>query len=938
MTDQIRTLAARVRALFRRKQLDRELDAELRSHVEMAIERDVAQGMSRDQARRDALLDFGGLEQTKEIYREHRGLPFLDTLFQDLRFALRMLRKSPGFTSVAVLTLALGIGANTAIFSLIDAVLLRSLPVRDPQRLVVFQWTALHPPNTKGHYSYMSCPSSNASGEHGCSLSYPMFRQFQSLQGAFSSVIALGGDAGLNLRGNGPATFVHGELVSGEFFDTLGVVAALGRTLAPSDDTPGAPPVAVLSYGFWQRAFASDPTAVGKTVWLNNVPVTIVGVAVKNFPGLDPSRPRQVWLPLSQSAQLGKDLYGNMGGDRPSLEADDGVLWVYLVARLRQGITLARAQAAADASFHNDVLDRTKELFKAEDVPRLVLMPAPQGISGLRERYSTPLTILMTAVSLVLLVACANVAGLMLARSARRQRELAVRLAIGAGRARIARQLLTESVLLSAAGGVLGILFAYWSMQSLVAFMSRGGLWPSHLAAHLDLRVLAFSAAASVLTGILFGLAPAFRGVHLDLTPALKESTTSFGAGASHGRWFNLGGSLVIAQVALAILVLSGAGLLVRTLKNLKGIDTGFDTRNLLLFNMDTTLNGYTNQQSHALYSQLLERLEALPGVLSATCSFDSLLSGNAWTTSFDIEGEAQHTQHRTLGLNAGPKFFETMGIPLMAGRLFSPQDFTLPPESIHRTSTPSASATGTKLRPVIINEAFARTFFKDQNPLGRQISNFGNRSAGEIVGIVGDTKFLSLRSEMAPTLFVPGVGTEAIFEVRTSVDPHTMIPALRSIMSQLDNNLPILGIKTESEQIEASFSQERLIARLSSFFGALSLLLACVGLYGLLSYEVTRRTREIGVRMALGACPSDVLRFIVRQGIALSAAGAVLGILGALGVTRYIASLLYGVRPFDPFTFLAVALLLGFVALAACYIPARRASHVDPLVALRYE
>jgi predicted permease len=937
MTSWLQQLFHRLRSLFRRAQLDHDLDAEISSHLQLATEENLQRGLSPAEARRHAVLRFGGSQQAKEHHREARSLPFLETLLQDLRFALRMLRKSPGFTAVAVLTLALGIGANTAIFSLIDAALLRSLPVRDPQRLVVFQWSALHPPNTKGSYGYMSCPSPNATSEHGCSFSYPMFRQFRALQDVFSSVIVLGGDVGLNLRGNGPATFVHGELVSGEFFDTLGVGPALGRTFTPADDTPGAPPVAVLSYGYWQSAFGGDPTAMGKTVWLNNIPVTIVGVVAKQFPGLDPARVRQIWLPMSQSPQLGNDLYGSMGGDRPSLEADDGVLWAYLVARLRQGITLGQAQAAADTIFQHDALDKTTELFKTEDAPRLVLMPAPQGISGLRERYSTPLTILMTAVGLVLLVACANVAGLMLARSATRQRELAVRLALGAGRTRIVWQLLTESVLLSAAGGVSGILLAYWSIQSLVTFMSRGGSWPSNLAAHLDLRVLAFTALASVLTGVLFGLAPALRGIRLDLTPALKESTTSFAGRASSNRWLNLGGSLVIAQVALAILVLSGAGLLVRTLKNLKGINPGFDTHNLLLFNMDTTLNGYTKQQSHTLYSQLLERLQALSGVLSATCSFDSLLSGNAWTTSFEIEG-AQHTQLETLGLNAGPKFFETMGIPLMAGRLFTPQDFTLPPESIHRTSTPSVSATETKLRPIIINEAFARTFFKDQNPLGRQISNFGNRSAGEIIGVVGDTKFRTLRSEIAPTLFVPGVGTEATFEVRTAVDPRTVVPALRSIISQLDNNLPILSIKTESEQIEASFSQERLIARLSSFFGGLSLLLACIGLYGLLSYEVSRKTREIGVRMALGARPSDVLRFIVRQGIALSAVGAVLGILGALGVTRYLASLLYGVRPFDPLTFLSVALLLGLVALVACYIPARRASHVDPLVALRYE
>jgi predicted permease len=925
MTDRLRQSLERVQSFFRRTRLDRELDAELRSHLEMAVERNLAQGMSSEQAHRQALLDFGGLEQTRQIYRERRGLPFLDALLQDLRFAFRMLRKSPGFTTVSVLTLALGIGANTAIFSLIDAVLLRSLPVHDPQQLVVFQWTAHHSPTTKGLYSYMSCPPPNASTEHGCSFSYPMFEQFQSLQEEFSGVTALCGNVGLNLRGNGPASFVQGEMVSGDFFDTLGIGAALGRTFAPSDDKTGAPPVAVLSYGYWQRTFGGDPAVVGRTIWLNNSPVTIVGVAAKDFPGLDPAQVRPIWLPISLSQRIGMDLFGSVSGDHPSLQAGDDIWWVYVVARLRDGISLGQAQAAVDAVFRNDVRDKTNELFKTADAPRLVLMPAPQAISGLREQFSTPLAILMTAVGMVLLVACANVAGLMLARSATRQRELAVRLALGAGRKRIARQLLTESLLLSLAGGASGILLAYWSVESLVAFMSRGGLWPSHLNVHLDLRVLVFTVAASVLTGILFGLAPASRGMRLNLTPALKESLAAFASGASPRQRLNLGSGLVVAQVALAILALSGAGLLVRTLENLKSINPGFDTRNILLFTMDPSLNGYTSRQTRSLYSQMLQRIEAIPGVVSATYSFDSLLSGNYWDTSFRIEGETQNLQHETLGLAAGPKFFETMGIPLIAGRVFTPQDFSLSPDS--------------EWQPAVINEAFARSFFKDQNPLGRRISGVGRQGTShQVVGIVGDTKFRALRREIAPTLFVPAGGGEAVFEVRTAVDPRTVIPAVRSIVSELDKDLPLLSLKTEAEQIARSLFQERLIARLSSFFGGLSLLLACIGLYGLLSYEVARRTREIGVRMALGARPSDVLRFIVAQGIALSAAGAVLGILGALGVTRYLRSLLYGVRPFDPLTFLSVALLLGFVALAACYIPARRASRVDPMVALRYE
>ena len=851
----------------------------------------------------------------------------MQTLWLDFRYAVRMLRNSPGFTIVAVLTLALGIGANTAIFSLIDAVLLRSLPVRDPQNLVVFQWTAHKSPNTKGHYSYMSCPAANPGGtaKYGCWFSYPMFLQFQSLRHVFTSVTALCGNVGLNLRGNGPASFVQAEMVSGDFFDALGVGAALGRTFGPSDDTPAAPPVAVLSYGFWQSAFGGDPEAVGRTVWLNSILVTIVGVAAKEFPSLDPGRVRQIWLPLSVSPKTGMELFGSVSGDHPSLEAGDDIWWVYIVARLEPGVTLGQAQAAANSVFHHGALDQSKQFFQQEDAPHLVLMPASQAMSGLRERFYTPLTILMAAVGLVLLVSCANVAGLMLVRSASRQRELAVRLALGAGRARIARQLLTESLVLSAAGGVSGVLFAYWSVRSLVAFMSRGGFWPSHLAARLDLRILAFTAATSLLSGILFGLAPACRGLQLDLTPALKTSPASVARGKWRRRWLNIADSLVIAQVALSVLVLAGAGLLVRTLKNLKSTNPGFDTNNILLFRMDPSLNGYTSAHSQSLYSQMLQRIEAVPGVLSATYSFDDLLSGNSWDTSFAIEGESQNVKHATQGLAAGPKFFETMGIPVMAGRAFTPQDFSLPPDS--------------NWMPAVINQAFARSFFKDQNPIGRRISGVGHEGTSyEIVGVVGDTKFQTLRSEIAPTLFIPAAGGEAVFEVRTAVDPRTIIPAVRSRVSQLDSNLPLFSIKTESEQIERSLFQERLIARLSSFFGGLSLSLACVGLYGLLSYEVTRRTREIGVRMALGARPPDVLRLVVSQGVGMSAAGATLGIVAALGATRFLAGLLYGVHPFDPLTFATVAVLLSVVALVACLLPARRAMCVDPIVALRYD
>jgi predicted permease len=933
-----RELGRRLVMLLRRGQFDADLEAEMRLHRELREQEQIERGLSPKEPHYVAQRHFGNDLILREESRDMWGWNWLQTLLQDVRYGFRMLAKNPGFTAVAVLTLALGIGANTAIFSLIDTAILRSLPVRDPQRLVVFKWTARNSPNTKGYYSYLPCPSRSSgtlaqrsggspdvSGEHGCSFSYPMFHKFQALRDAFLEVCALGSRAGINLRANGPAGTVRGELVSGEFFETLGVGTALGRTLAPSDDTPGAPPVVVLGYGYWKSAFGGDPGVLGRIIWLNNIPVTIVGIAEKDFPGLDPTRSCEMWLPLSLKPQLGKELFGSIGGDHPSLQAGDDNWWVYLVARLKPGVTIGQAEAAADALFHNDVLGESKTLFKAEDSPRLVLMTAPQAIVGLRDQFSRPLTILMVAVGVVLLIACANVAGLMLARSAVRQRELAVRLALGAGRARIARQLLTECLLLSATGGASGIVLGYWSVRSLVAFMSRGGLWPPYLAVHLDLRILALTASVSVLAGILFGLAPAFRSMHLDLTPALKESTSELASGSWHGRWWNLGRSLVVAQVALSVLVLAGAGLLVRTLQNLKSIDPGFDTQNVLLFEADPTLIGYTEAQTRSLYSELRERIQALPGVLSVSYSFDPLLGGGVWATGFRIEGKAQDLQDTTDALAVGPKFFETMRIPLLAGRTLTPQDFSL--------------ASASTWCPIVINEAFARRFLKDQNPLGLRISGFnGGGAICEIIGVVGNAKYQTLRSELGPTAYVPQEGGETTFGVRTSANPAEIIPAVRSVVSQLDNNLPLSNIRTESEQIEGSLFQERLIARLSSFFGGLSLLLACVGLYGLLSYEVTRRTREVGLRMALGAQPRDILRFIVGQGVVLSAVGSVIGILAALGLTRYLASVLYGVRPADPVTFAAVTSLLTAVALLASYLPARRATRVDPVEALRCE
>jgi predicted permease len=862
-------------------------------------------------------------------------------LIQDLRFGLRTLCKSVGYTVVVVLTLALGIGANTAIFSLIDTVMLRSLPVRDPQRLVVFKWTAHRLPNTRGYSSFMACPPIEAgtltprstptiakAGVHGCSFSYPIFEQFRMFKDVFSNVTALGGVTQLNLTGSGPASIVQGELVSGEFFETLGIEAGLGRLLKPSDDTAESPAVVVLGYGYWQKTFGGDTTVIGRTIALNNVPVTIVGVAPQQFPSLDPGKARDIWLPISLQQRLQIErLFGTGSGDHPSIQSGDNIWWVYIVGRLAHGVTLERAQTAADVLFHNDVFQdqRSGRLFKLEDTPRVELMLAPDAVVGTRDRFSETLTILMFIVCIVLLIACANIAGLTLARSAAHQREIAIRMALGAGRWRIARQLLTESLLLSVMGGTLGILLAFWGVHSLVALMSSGGFWPIHMAVHLNLRILAFTASISLLAGILFGLSPIFRSVSVDLTTALQEITWVSRGGFLRRKWLNLADALVVAQVALSILMLVSAGLLVRSLGNLQSIDPGFSPRNLLLFGIDPTLSGYTPAQTRALYSELQTRLTAIPGVISTTYSFDPLLSGNLWTTSFHVEGMGPETRGETDAFSVGPNFFETMHIPLLAGRSFTLADFN--------------SDESPRVANVIVNQEFVRQYLDGGNPLGRHLHDLKREGTlSEIIGVVRDAKDQSLRRKINATVYVPQEQGSTNFELRIAANPSALIPAIRDAVAELDANLPIYAIKTQSDQIDRSLFQERLIARLSSFFGGLSLMLSCIGLYGLISYEVTRRTHEIGIRIALGARQQDVLRLHVGHGIALTAAGAVLGAGAAFGVTRYLGSILYGVRPTDPTTLIVSIMLLAIVALVACYIPARRAARVDPIIALRYE
>ncbi len=787
-----------------------------------------------------------------------------------------------------------------------------------------------------------------------------------------------------------------------------------------------------MNYGYWQSAFGGSREVIGRTMELNSVPFTIIGVAEQRFTGITPGSDYDVWLPLSDAQRITDPTrWQNRSGDASNW-------WMTIIGRLKPESQLAQTQAAVSGLFRNEMLHGSVPLFHSgetagapgprrdsgsgfrremvmggtplpgggnaptsmpappphagsgpgpagggnqmfgapipqsagnkpvilqgprggvpggprasetasgpqtlstvADNPEVKLVPAQTGLTGARGQYSNPLYVLMLAVGIILLIACANVAGLMLARAAARQKEMAVRLALGAGRARVVRQLLTESVMLSVLGGTLGVLFAYWGAHAIISFVSSNQPRPLGFATGVDLRVLGFTVAVSLLTGIVFGIAPTLRSTRVDLTPTLKDGAgSSASSGRASGKWFSIGNALVVAQVALAIVILVGAGLLVRTLQNLRNIDVGFDSHNILIFGIDPTLIGYKGAQVDSFYRDLQGRLSEIPGVKSASYSMGPLLSGGLMMTMFHWPGTPQDQNSEADVLGVGPNFFETLHIPFLAGRRFDASDFKL-------SASNTGDSPGFAPTPVIVNRAFVQKYVGKENPLGKRFGEseadgFRPRSPGfEIIGVVRDTKYSDLRREIHPMMYTPQSAGGASFELRTAADPQAILPAVREVVAQVNTNLPLFDVKTESEQIDRLLFQERLVARLSGFFGLLALVLACVGLYGLLSYEVSRRTREIGIRMALGAHRETVLKLILRQGLVLAIVGAVVGIGVAGGVMRYLASMLYDVRANDPVTMIAVAVLLTVVALAACYIPARRAMRVDPIVALRYE
>ncbi len=904
-------LRVRFRSLFRRTAVTRETDQELHSHLEQQMEKYLRSGLTPEQARRRLRLEFAGLTQLQKDFHEAKGVSFIEHIGQDVRYAMRMFRRTPGFTVVVVMTLALGIGANTAVFSLINAALLKMLPVKDPQQLVQF---------IKFQPIY---------GEND-GFSYPEFERFQRETQSFSGLLAFATLGDVNVEVNGHGEIANGQVVSSTYFSTLGVSAILGRTIQPSDDQ--ASTVAVISYRYWREHLAGDPAVVGKKIVINNYPFTIIGVTPPEFFGLQPGQPVDVSVPLKMIAPLRPE-YAMIGSLYNVLTWPARSAFL-VMGRLQSGVTAATAAARMEPSFRNAMNDEAMSLAGTPfDNPRdrenrrqarLQLTAGGRGLANLRERFSKPLWILMAAVGLLLLIACANVATLLLARAQFRQHEMAARLVLGARRLRLMQQLITEGILLALAGGVLGIILAFWASGSLMALMRHMGT-PIVLSVQPDLRVLGFTLAISVLTAILFALIPAWMLVRTDIGLA----PNIHGAGKSAGRSHTTK-ALIALQVAASLVLMVGAGLLVRSLQNLKSFYPGFRTDNVLLFDVNARLLGYTVAETNALYRRLTDQIDALPGIKRTSFSMNPPFSDGFGEASPTIEGYQPPSGAAPLitGLNTlGPHYFETLETPVLLGRDFTADD--------------SASAP----KVAIINQRMAHDIFGQTNPIGRRLSipTFaGDKSWYSIVGVVADAKSDDLREAVKPTVYVPTeqtvVPAGVTFAVRTARDAAAEAPAVLHAVALVDGRLSVSGVKTLNDQMDDSLLQERLVASLASLFGILAGLLASVGLYGVMAYTVSRRTNEIGIRIALGSGRVQIAGLVLREALLMVLAGLVLGIPAALATARLMRSQLYGLGPYDPATLLfAVGAMTG-VAVLACYLPATRAMRIDPMAALRYE
>jgi predicted permease len=837
------------------------------------------------------------------------------TLWADVRYACRSLRKAPAFTALTVLSVALGIGANATIFTLLDQIVLRPLPIERPDELVQLRIDGEFNGNTWGD---------------GTEIAYPMYGDLRDHNQVFSGVFAQF-DWPIHLNAGGSTERVAGELVSGTYFPVLGIRAAAGRLIAPGDDrVQGAHPVAVLSFGFWKSRFASDPAVVGRKVTINGHPFTIIGVAQSGFTGIDVGYMPQVFVPMMMKPQLTPS--SNALDDRRSRFAR-------VFGRLRVGVAPVQAQASLQPFFQAMRREelKAKELTTASAYAKreflrasLQVVPVPQGHSGLRDGFTEPLWTLMAIVIGVLLITCANVAGLLVARGIARQREMAIRLALGGSRARVVRQLLVESLLLAVLGAAAGLLTATWGTSLLVALFEHP---ESAIAVSStpDARIVAFTVALALGTGLLFGLLPALQSTKPSLAPALKEQS----GGIVGGGPVRLRKALVVAQVALSLLLLIGAGLFVRSLRNLLAQNPGFDTTNLISFAMDPSLNGYPPERNKRLAMTLVDRIASLPGVTSASIAGVRVLDGGSWNSTVTVEGYAAKEGESAVAYNntVMPGYFRTLRIPLLLGRDFTSRDV--------RWGEPKEGEPGI----AIANQRFVEQYLRGKDPIGRHVgfgANPGTPTPIEIVGVVGTAHYVSLRDEAEPQLFFPMLmdarPRSFVVYVRSTRTPEALFASVRATVRAVDANLPIYHMTTMEQQLDRSLTSERLVAGLSSVLGVLATLLAIVGLYGVMAYTVTRRTREVGIRMALGAHAHRVVALFVREAGWLVAAGVLIGLPCAWAFGRYVQSQLYGIQPLDPLTIVAAIIALGTFAAAGALIPALRAARINPLSALREE
>src|SRR5215469_7820776 len=919
-------LLRRFQVLFSpQERFDRDLEEEMRLHRDLRARELRDDGANLEDARYAAQRRFGDTLRLREEIHQAWGWTWLDRLILDLRYAARRLRQSPGFTIVAVFTLALGFGANTAIFSFMDALLMRSLPVPNPQSLVVLKW---HIKNIddNGRMSVRSVVHSMSGstygdphlGRTGGIFPFPAYDLLQTSSSPFSRLFAYHPARNLNVLVKGQADIQRGEYVSGDFFPGLEVPPAAGRLISTDDDRVEAPLVTVASFGFSQRYFGSAANAVGQAILVNSVPVTVVGVTAPEFFGVDPAASTDLYFPIRANVPLEAAV---PWGVRPKTYLDQHSYWIEIMARLRPGVSMAQAQAALAPLFHQwEQSTATTELERA-NLPALVLQEGAGGLDALRRRYSKPLYILLALVGLILAIACANIANLLLARATGRRREMALRLSIGAGKLRLVRLLLTESILLAALGGAFGVLVSIWGIRFLTLLLANGQQTTLH--AELNWQVLGMAAALSIVTGILFGLAPALQSTRVDVVPALKEIQ----AGESRSRTrLGLSHMLVVSQIGLSLLMLVAAGLFVRTLQNLQSVELGINRENLLLFELNARQAGHREPEIISFYDALQKRFSTVPGVRTASFAHMPLIAAGESGEIITVPGKP--ADESTRYINVSPEFFSTMQIQIVLGREIGEHD--------------QAGSPGV----VVVNELFARLNFGNENPLGHRL-NVGNDSSVrrdmEIIGVTKDAHYGNLKNDVPPVVYVPynqspDPASAMTYVLRTTGNPLAYVKTIRDIVHQADVRVPVTDARTQAAAIDQSMGQEIMFAKLCTAFALLALIIACVGLYGTMSYNVARRTGEIGIRMALGARRGTMVWMVLREVFLLSALGLAIGLPAAFVTSRLIRSFLFNMKPNDPLALtLAVATLLG-AALVAGYAPARRASRVEPMVALRHE